>query len=48
MSIGIPDYRLPREELNSDIDAMRELGVEIKLNTAIGRDIRIRRIGERI
>src|SRR5437763_3195015 len=39
MSIGIPDYRLPREELNSDIDAMRELGVEIKRNTAIGRDI---------
>src|SRR5215469_13186367 len=39
MAIGIPDYRLPREELNRDIDAMRELGVEIKLNTAIGRDI---------
>src|ERR1700693_2530898 len=39
MSIGIPDYRLPREELNRDIEAMRELGVEIKLNTAIGRDI---------
>jgi formate dehydrogenase beta subunit len=41
MSIGIPDYRLPREELNRDIDAMRELGVEIKLNTAIGRDIEL-------
>src|SRR6266849_1242953 len=39
MAIGIPDYRLPREEMNRDIDAMRELGVEIKLNTAIGRDI---------
>jgi NADH-quinone oxidoreductase subunit F len=39
MAIGIPDYRLPREELNRDIDAMRELGVEIKLNTAIGRDV---------
>ncbi len=39
MAIGIPDYRLPREELNRDIEAMRELGVEIKLNTAIGRDI---------
>src|SRR5437763_5999342 len=39
MSIGIPDYRLPREELNRDIDAMRELGVEIRLNTAIGRDV---------
>src|SRR5258706_14899865 len=38
MSIGIPDYRLPRAELNRDIDAMRELGVEIILNTAGGRD----------
>ena len=36
MSIGIPDYRLPRAELNRDIDAMRDLGVEIRLNTAIG------------
>jgi len=39
MSIGIPDYRLPREELNRDIESMRELGVEIRLNTAIGRDV---------
>ncbi len=39
MAIGIPDYRLPRAELNRDIDAMRDLGVEIKLNTAIGLDI---------
>jgi formate dehydrogenase beta subunit len=39
MAIGIPDYRLPREELNRDIEAMRELGVEIRLNTAIGLDV---------
>src|SRR5438105_14265602 len=39
MALGIPDYRLPRVELNRDIDAIRELGVEIRLNTAIGRDI---------
>ena len=39
MAIGIPDYRLPRAELSRDIDAMRDLGVEFKLNTAIGRDI---------
>ncbi len=39
MAIGIPDYRLPRAELHRDIDAMRELGIEIRLNTAIGRDI---------
>ncbi len=39
MAIGIPDYRLPRSELNRDIDAIRDLGVEIRLNTAIGRDV---------
>lgn len=39
MAIGIPDYRLPRAELSRDIDAIRALGVEIHLNTAIGRDI---------
>jgi NADH-quinone oxidoreductase subunit F len=39
MAIGIPDYRLPRVELNRDIEAIRELGVTLHLNTAIGRDI---------
>ncbi len=39
MAIGIPDYRLPRAELNRDIDAIRDLGVEFKLNTAIGLDV---------
>ncbi|HEU0003168.1 MAG TPA: FAD-dependent oxidoreductase [Ktedonobacteraceae bacterium] len=44
MAIGIPDYRLPRAELNRDIDAMRDLGVEFKLNTAIGRDISLEEV----
>ena len=39
MAIGIPEYRLPRAELNRDIDAIRALGVELRLNTAIGRDV---------
>src|SRR5258708_25500375 len=39
MTIGIPEYRLPRAELTRDLDAMRELGVEIRLNTAIRRDL---------
>jgi NADPH-dependent glutamate synthase beta subunit-like oxidoreductase/NAD-dependent dihydropyrimidine dehydrogenase PreA subunit len=39
MAIGIPEYRLPRAELNRDIDAIRDLGVEFRLNTAIGRDV---------
>ena len=36
MAIGIPEYRLPRVELNRDIDAMRDLGVTFRLNTPIG------------
>ncbi len=47
MSIGIPEYRLPRTELNRDIDAIRELGTEIRLNTAIGRDIEFSELEER-
>ncbi len=39
MAVGIPDYRLPRAELQRDIDAITELGVELRLNTAIGRDV---------
>lgn len=39
MAIGIPEYRLPRVELNRDIDAIRSLGVTFHLKTAIGRDI---------
>ncbi len=39
MAIGIPEYRLPRTELQQDIESIRELGVEIRLNTALGRDI---------
>lgn len=46
MAIGIPDYRLPRVELNRDIDAIRELGVDIRLNTAIGRDITLDELQE--
>ena len=41
MSIGIPEYRLPRAELNRDIQAIRALGVEIILDTAIGRDVEL-------
>ncbi|HEY7348451.1 MAG TPA: FAD-dependent oxidoreductase [Ktedonobacterales bacterium] len=39
MSIGIPEYRLPRVELNRDIQAIIDLGVEVRTNTAIGRDV---------
>ncbi len=37
---GIPSYRLPRNILDAEIDKIKELGVEIKCGTAIGKDIR--------
>jgi len=39
LSWGIPSYRLPRNILEGEIDDIRKLGVEIRLNTRVGRDI---------
>jgi NADH-quinone oxidoreductase subunit F len=36
---GIPSYRLPRNILDHEIDDIRALGVDIRLNTRIGREI---------
>ncbi len=41
---GIPSYRLPREILQAEIDAINALGVEIKLGVQIGRDIPLRKL----
>ncbi len=38
LRVGIPDYRLPKDVLDQEIDAILRLGVELKLNTAIGKD----------
>ena len=35
---GIPEFRLPRDVLQGEIDAILELGVELKLNTPIGKE----------
>ena len=36
---GIPSYRLPRKVLAKEIDDIRSLGVEIKCNTEIGKNV---------
>ncbi len=36
---GIPQYRLPKDLLEDEIDLIRLMGVEIKYNTRIGKDI---------
>jgi NADH-quinone oxidoreductase subunit F len=39
LAVGIPEYRLPKKVLNAEIQAIADLGVEIKLNTALGKDV---------
>ncbi|HID99764.1 MAG TPA: FAD-dependent oxidoreductase [Thiotrichaceae bacterium] len=39
MRYGIPEYRLPYDKLDEDIDVICAMGVEIRCNTRIGQDI---------
>ncbi|HUT84319.1 MAG TPA: NADH-ubiquinone oxidoreductase-F iron-sulfur binding region domain-containing protein, partial [Thermodesulfobacteriota bacterium] len=43
---GIPSYRLPRNILKGEIDDIEALGIEIRCNTRIGRDISLEKISE--
>lgn len=38
MAVGIPEYRLPRDILNTEIENIKRAGVEIKCNQALGKD----------
>lgn len=41
MRYGIPEYRLPKEMLDKEMDAVWRLGVELQCNAALGRDYTI-------
>lgn len=41
LAVGIPDYRLPRDILENEIAAVTALGVEVRYNTAAGKDFGI-------
>ena len=38
---GIPEYRLPKEVLNREIEEILELGIDLRLETAMGKDFTI-------
>lgn len=38
---GIPEYRLPKKVLSAEIDAILDLGINLKTNTKVGKDISI-------
>jgi NADH-quinone oxidoreductase subunit F len=41
LAVGIPEYRLPKDILNWEIENIKKLGVDIKTNTTVGTDIRL-------
>jgi NADPH-dependent glutamate synthase beta subunit-like oxidoreductase/ferredoxin len=41
LSVGIPDYRLPKDVINIEIEAILDLGIEIKTNTKVGEDMKL-------
>jgi formate dehydrogenase (NADP+) beta subunit len=36
--LGVPEYRLPREIVQAEIEAIESLGAEVRLNARLGRD----------
>jgi len=41
LRVGIPAHRLPREVLDREIEVITRLGVEIKTDTMLGRDVTV-------
>ena len=39
LTVGIPEYRLPRDIMKFEIEAIKKAGVEIRLNTRVGVDM---------
>lgn len=44
LRVGIPAYRLPRDVIDYEYSILNKLGVEIKLNTSVGKDIEIKEL----
>ncbi len=39
LAVGLPSFRLPRPVLNAELERLRSLGIEILLNTPVGRAV---------
>jgi NADPH-dependent glutamate synthase beta subunit-like oxidoreductase/NAD-dependent dihydropyrimidine dehydrogenase PreA subunit len=39
MTLGIPEFRLEKKVVNSEIDVLKELGVEFKTGVEVGKDV---------
>jgi putative selenate reductase YgfK subunit len=46
LRVGIPEFRLPREILDAEIEFIKSLGVRFRLNTTFGKDVDINSLKE--
>ena len=44
LAYGIPEFRLPKTILKKEIDSLKKMGVEFKMNTIIGKTITVEEI----
>jgi NADH-quinone oxidoreductase subunit F len=47
LAYGIPEYRLPKKELEKEIETIKQVGLNIELNTKVGRDISFETLKEK-
>ncbi len=47
LRFGIPDYRLPPAVLDAEVERIQRLGVELQLDTSVGRDISLEDLKQR-
>ena len=45
-AMGIPDYRLPRDTVGYEAEIVKRLGVEIRYNTQVGKDVTLSQMFE--
>jgi NADPH-dependent glutamate synthase beta subunit-like oxidoreductase len=43
---AIPDYHLPKDVLLYEIDSIKDMGIQIKTSTKVGRDISLSQLKE--
>lgn len=44
--LGVPEYRLPRDLIRAEVQLIEDLGVEIRCNTTVGKDVSLAQLRE--
>ncbi|MDF1666943.1 MAG: FAD-dependent oxidoreductase, partial [Planctomycetota bacterium] len=47
LMLGIPEYRLPRDLIQAEVEVIKALGVEAKTNCCVGKDVQFSELRER-